>query len=84
MAGSGFNSSGWIRYPGVQTLLSEIGTDMEGKWKTSNLTSPPGWAYLRNRKTGNKVIHTKTKKTNNRANLPSTGSGIAGAQQKQR
>jgi len=32
----------------VQTLLSEIGTDMS-KWKASN-TSPPGWAYLRNRR----------------------------------
>jgi transposase len=52
----------------VQTILSEIGTDMS-KWKTvKHFTS---WLGLspQNQKTGGKVIRTKTKKTDNRANL---------------
>lgn len=52
----------------VQTILSEIGTDMS-KWRTvKHFTS---WLGLcpHNEKTGGKVIRTKTKKTDNRANL---------------
>jgi transposase len=52
----------------VQTILSEIGTDMS-KWKTvKHFTS---WLGLcpHNAKTGGRVIRTKTKPTNNRANL---------------
>lgn len=52
----------------VQTILSEIGTDMS-KWRTvKHFTA---WLGLcpHNHKTGGKVIRTKTKKTDNRANL---------------
>jgi transposase len=52
----------------VQAILSEIGTDMS-KWKTvKQFTS---WLGLcpQNAKTGGRVIRTKTKPTNNRANL---------------
>lgn len=52
----------------IQTILAEIGTDMS-KWKTvKHFTS---WLGLspQNQKTGGRVIRTRTKKTNNRANL---------------
>ena len=52
----------------IQAILSEIGTDMS-KWKTvKHFTS---WLGLspQNDKTGGKVFRTKTKKTDNRANL---------------
>jgi transposase len=52
----------------VQTILSEIGTDMS-KWPTvKHFTS---WLGLspNNAKTGGKIIRTKTKKTDSRANL---------------
>jgi transposase len=52
----------------VQTILSEIGTDMS-KWRTvKQFTS---WLGLcpHNDKTGGKVKRTRTKKTDNRANL---------------
>jgi transposase len=52
----------------VQTILSEIGTDMS-KWATvKQFTS---WLGLspQNAKTGGRIIRTKTKPTNNRANL---------------
>ncbi len=52
----------------VQTILSEIGTDMS-KWPTvKHFTS---WLGLspNNTKTGGKVIRTQTKKTDSRANL---------------
>lgn len=52
----------------VQTILSEIGTDMS-RWKTvKHFTS---WLGLcpHNAKTGGRVIRTQTKPTNNRANL---------------
>ncbi|MEP0873961.1 IS110 family transposase [Trichocoleus desertorum AS-A10] len=52
----------------VQTILSEIGTDMS-KWRTvKQFTS---WLGLcpHNDKTGGKIKRTHTKKTNNRANL---------------
>jgi len=51
-----------------ETLLSEIGTDMS-KWKRQTLHLLVGLISA----TGEdwqQVIHTKTKKTNNRANLP--------------
>lgn len=52
----------------VQTILSEIGTDMS-RWPTSkHFTSWLGLSPQQN-KTGGKVIRTKTKKTDNRANL---------------
>jgi hypothetical protein len=52
----------------VQTIVSEIGTDMS-KWKTvKHFTS---WLGLcpHNHKTRGKIVRTRTKKTNNRANL---------------
>jgi transposase len=52
----------------VQTILSEIGTDMS-KWKTAkHFTS---WLGLcpHNAKTGGRVVRSKTKPTDNRANL---------------
>jgi transposase len=52
----------------VQTILSEIGTDMS-KWPTvKHFTS---WLGLspNNAKTGGKIVRTKTKKTDSRANL---------------
>jgi transposase len=52
----------------IQTILSEIGTDMS-KWPTvKHFTS---WLGLspNNSKTGGKIIRTKTKKTDSRANL---------------
>jgi hypothetical protein len=52
----------------VQSILSEIGLDMS-KWPTvKHFTS---WLGLspQNDKTGGKVVRTKTKKTDNRANL---------------
>lgn len=52
----------------VQTILSEIGTDMN-KWKTvKQFTS---WLGLcpHNAKTGGRIVRSKTKPTNNRANL---------------
>lgn len=52
----------------AQTILSEVGTDMS-QWKTvKHFTS---WLGLcpQNDKTGGKVIRTRTKKTDNRANL---------------
>lgn len=52
----------------AQVILSEIGVDMN-RWKTvKHFTS---WLGLcpHNEKTGGKVIRTKTKKTNNRANV---------------
>jgi transposase len=51
----------------VQTILSEIGTDMS-RWSTvKHFTS---WLGLspNNQKTGGKIIRTRTKKTTNRAN----------------
>ena len=51
----------------IQAILSEIGTDMS-KWKTvKHFTS---WLGLspHNEKTGGKIIRSKTKKTDNRAN----------------
>ncbi|HCF25820.1 MAG TPA: IS110 family transposase [Cyanobacteria bacterium UBA11049] len=52
----------------IQTILAEVGTDMS-KWRTvKHFTS---WLGLcpHNQKTGGKIIRTKTKKTDNRANL---------------
>lgn len=52
----------------VQTILSEIGTDMS-KWPTvKHFTS---WLGLspNNAKTGGKIVRSKTKKTDSRANL---------------
>jgi transposase len=52
----------------VQTILSETGTDMS-RWQTvKHFTS---WLGLspQNQKTGGKIIHTRTKKTSNRANV---------------
>jgi transposase len=52
----------------VQAILSEIGTDMS-KWQSvKHFTS---WLGLspQNQKTGGKIIGTRTKKTDNRANL---------------
>lgn len=52
----------------IQTILSEIGTDMS-KWASvKHFTS---WLGLspHNQKTGGKIIRTKTKKTDNRANV---------------
>jgi transposase len=52
----------------VQTLLSEIGTDMSRWPSVKHFTS---WLGLspQNDKTGGKVIRTRTRKTSNRANL---------------
>jgi transposase len=52
----------------IQSILSEIGTDMS-KWPTvKHFTS---WLGLcpQNQKTGGKIIRTRTKKTDSRANL---------------
>lgn len=52
----------------IQTILAEVGTDMS-KWRTvKHFTA---WLGLcpHNQKTGGKIIRTKTKKTDNRANL---------------
>lgn len=52
----------------VETILSEIGTDMSRWQSVKHFTS---WLGLspQNEKTGGKVIRTRTKKTNNRANV---------------
>ena len=68
MAGVDLTQVDGLDVPTVQTLLSEIGTDMN-KWKSvKHFTS---WLGLcpQPEKTGGKVLHTRTKKTNNRANL---------------
>jgi transposase len=52
----------------VETILSEIGTDMSRWQSVKHFTS---WLGLspQNEKTGGKVIRTHTKKTTNRANV---------------
>jgi transposase len=68
MAGVDLTQIEGLHILSVQTILAEIGTDMS-KWPTvKHFTS---WLGLspNNAKTGGKVIRTKTKKTDSRANL---------------
>ena len=68
MAGVDLTQIDGLNIATVQTILSEIGTDMS-KWPTvKHFTS---WLGLspNNSKTGGKIIRTKTKKTDSRANL---------------
>jgi hypothetical protein len=68
MAGVDLTQIDGLNILSIQSILSEIGTDMS-KWPTvKHFTS---WLGLcpQNQKTGGKVIRTKTKKTDSRANL---------------
>jgi len=68
MAGVDLTQIDGLSILSIQTILSEIGTDMS-KWPTvKHFTS---WLGLspNNSKTGGKIIRTKTKKTDSRANL---------------
>jgi transposase len=68
MAGVDLTQIDGLSLVSIQTILSEIGTDMS-KWPTvKHFTS---WLGLspNNSKTGGKIIRTKTKKTDSRANL---------------
>ncbi|MDX2241643.1 MAG: transposase [Leptolyngbyaceae cyanobacterium bins.302] len=67
MAGVDLTPIDGLNILSIQAILSEIGTDMS-KWTTvKHFTS---WLGLspHNQKTGGKVIRSKTKKTDNRAN----------------
>jgi transposase len=68
MAGVDLTQIDGLNILSIQAILSEIGTDMS-KWKTvKHFTS---WLGLspHNQKTGGKIIRSRTKKTDNRANL---------------
>jgi transposase len=68
MAGVDLTQIDGLNILSIQAILSEIGTDMS-KWKTvKHFTS---WLGLspQNQKTGGKIIRSRTKKTDNRANL---------------
>lgn len=67
MAGVDLTQIDGLHILSIQAILSEIGTDMS-QWKTvKHFTS---WLGLspHNEKTGGKIIRSKTKKTDNRAN----------------
>jgi transposase len=68
MAGVDLTQVEGLDVASVQTILSEVGTDMS-RWTTAKHFA--SWLGLcpHNDITGGKVIRTKTKKTNNRANL---------------
>jgi transposase len=68
MAGVDLTQIDGLNILSIQSILSEIGTDMS-KWPTvKHFTS---WLGLcpQNQKTGGKIIRTRTKKTDSRANL---------------
>ncbi len=68
MAGVDLTQIDGPNIPSIQTILAEVGTDMS-KWRTvKHFTS---WLGLcpHNQTTGGKIIRTKTRTTDNRANL---------------